>query len=197
MAKDLSENDKKFVERSRKHFEEKAVNFVNSHIIGDLLARDLPVFDSYYIMGRVRAMLSEKYAQIDFNSEVIIKARMELLKQTIAEAKIKKVNRPKEKDEFAQQRADRCEPVCRSIVEKLLNEDLLLSNPEYLPTAISEDDRLLLYVLVNGFVDHIDNSLELGAHDNRRRAEKAKWDGKEPEEITWKDLDKALTKPKE
>lgn len=194
MPRDLTEDDKKFVERTRKHFDEKAIDFVNSHIIGDLLVRNLPIIDIYYIMARVKAMLAEKYDQINFASEEIIKARTEALKLAIQEAKTKKVNRPKEKDKFDQQRADRCEPVCRNIVEKLLDESLLLSDIQYLPMAIAEDDKLLLSVLVKGYVDNIDNRLELGMRENKRNADRAKWDGKENEEITWGDLDKTLSK---
>lgn len=197
MAKELSENDKKFVQRNQNHLHEATFNFVNSHISGDILARNLLVDDYNYIMGRVRKILEEKYAQIDFNSEIIAKARMDLLKQTISEAKTKKANKPKEKDEFAQQRADRCEPVCRNIVDKLLDEELLLSNPEYVPTAISEDDRLLLYVLVKGYVDFIDGHLEVLAHDVKKRANALKWGGKEPYELTWKDIQSAFDDAKQ
>ena len=144
--------------------------------------------DHYYIIQRVKQILDEKYAKINFKDKTILAVRKSLMKSIIREAKKRNVKKPRKPDE----RQERCEPVCRKIIDKLLTESLLFSDEEYLPAAIENDDQLLLRVLVNGYVDNIANWLELGVRENKRRADKVLYNDKEPEEVTWKDLDKIL-----
>lgn len=185
----LTESEKDFIAKSKRHFSEKAMKLVNEFLKPILLSRDLPILDIYYIVARSKQILEEKYRQIEFADPTILKLRKALLASTIAEAKERKVKKP-EKDE----RAQRCEPVCRRLVEKVLDVDLLFSDEDYLKGATENDDALLLRIMVNGYMDHIDSWLEMLMRENFRKADKSKWDGKEREEITWKDIDNELLK---
>jgi len=145
--------------------------------------------DIYYMTARVKEILHEKFQQIDYSDETILKLRKALLKSTIQEAQKRKAKKPNKKDE----RAMRCEPVVRRIVEEILNEDLLLSDDDYFKDAVSNDDQLLLRVLSNSYVDAIDNWLEMFLRENKRKSDLVLYNGKEPEELTWGDLNRILS----
>ena len=135
-------------------------------------------------------IFEEKLERIDFSNESIKELRMTFLRGNIELAKTRKASKPDKKNESAL----RGENVCRKIVDELLDEKILLSDANYVPTAITEDEKLLLKILINNYVSGIANWLEISLRENKRRADKVKYDGKEFEEITWRDLDQVLRK---
>lgn len=179
-------------EETYQHFSQKGMEIVNEYLLPVLLSKDLPVRDCYHITSRTRSILKEKFEKIGFSDPTILKLRKALFKSIIEEAKSRKVKKPKAEDKLGQEQMDRCEPVCRALADKLLAADLLLSADETLATMITDQERGLINDMIEVYMSHVDNWLITGMKFNEDKANRIKWDGKEPQEISWKDLDKVL-----
>lgn len=174
------------------YFSQKGAEMVNHLILPRLLSKNLPVRDVYHIIARIKLIFREKFDKLKYSDPTVLKLRKAMLKSLIQDAKSRKVAKPKEKDKEMQEKADRCEPVAREIVDAILDEDLLFSNEDILKTIVEEQEDKLLSDLTTIYFSHVDNWLVTAMKENERKANLKKWDDKNPEEITWKDLDNAL-----
>ena len=186
MTQNLSDKEKEQVQGVKNHFVTKAMEIVNNEILPKVFVHNLPIRDIYYIIARIKQILEEKFNPINYSDPTIAKLRDALLRSNIKEAKSRKVSKPEKGF-----KTERCEPICREIVDYLLDENVLLSNPDFLGMAFPNDDKLLLQILTNGYVDNIADKLELAMLETKRKADDNIWD-KYPEDITWKDLEEQL-----
>jgi len=187
--KEMPGKDQEFAVNTAQHMKEVGAEFTNNVIGPMLISYDLNLMDTYYIAARLKAMMEEKYNRMDFSDETILKLREAMLKSNIKESQSRKVSKPEEGDE----QAERCEPACRRILKELLSVEFLLSDESYLPRVVQSHDEILMRVVIDNHINSIDSFMEILLRENKRRADVVKWDGKEPEEITWRDIDKVFT----
>jgi len=174
------------------HFSQKGAELVNGTVLPKLLSKNLPVRDCYHIIARAKLIFAEKFEKLKYSDPTITKLRKAMLKSLIEDAKSRKVEKPKEKDKEMQEKADRCEPVAREIVDMILDTELLMAYEPIIDTIVSDQEAKFIADLVTIYFSHVDNWLVTAMKENERKANLKKWDGKNPEEITWKDLDNAL-----
>lgn len=178
-----TEQEKEFIKLFQDYLKEKSAEIVNKQIVPKLVEYNLPLIDWSYIFQRVRQILEDKYSKIAFRDETILKLRKALLKSTLTEARKRQIEDLKDMDE----RQTRCEKICRELVDIFLDEDLILNQDNYLGMATSNDDKLLLAILVGSFVEHSDHFTQLATENTEHMAITKLWKGKEREDRTWKE----------
>jgi|TARA_Y100000310_G_scaffold140332_2_gene139710 hypothetical protein len=185
--KKLNERQKKFVERTRKKRDDKAIEITNN-LLGTLIKQKLPFSDIHYMISRVKGILEAKIGRVDFKNEMIDRYRRDFLKSRLEECKKNKVKLTGKRDE----REKRCEKICQEIAENVLAEDVAMCDQKYFDDAIENEDEYLLISTVYGYVDAVYDKLCMIAGENKRRADKKLWK-KPAEEITWDDLNNILS----
>ena len=166
-----------------------------TNILLDMFQKDLPIHDWDYIERRTREVLQEFFKDIDFKDKDIEKARVALIK---AIAKQWKEHLPKQKEyrrkklDKTERRNARCEPVVYAVLDDLMKDELIFSDTEYIDGAVTEQNQVLLELLIYGYIDQIFGLLEMSINSSLHNATMNLWNGKEKEEITMKEVDKVL-----
>lgn len=191
---DLSEKQQDFVARTKEHLDEMGSEIVTD-LIGTMVKEETPFLDVNYIIQRAKAILMAKMKAVKFKDEKITDARRNRLFESICQAKEVHVEMELGDDEPMNEKIKRNEDLAQGLIAKLIDPELLFSDQDYLDEAIENDDQLLLAILVDSYLNRVYEGLLTLIQHNERKANEVKW-GKTREEITWKDLDKVLTKKK-
>jgi len=165
------------------------------NILLDMFQKDLPMHDADYIERRVRQVVDEMVAQIDFKNTEITVATNKLLKAVRKNWKqflpARQEWRQKKLDKTEERNA-RCEPVVFAILDDLMKDDLILSDKEYIDEATQEGSESLFHALLYGYMSEIFGELEISVNHSLSTAMKILWGGKEKEEVTAQQVDKIL-----
>lgn len=160
----------------------------------DMLVDDLCVMDIFYITQKAREIVSQAYEKIDFASKEVSEARRVFLRKLITDVKRKMPKERKiEVKDATSERDARCERSAHAIAERIIDDTVLLSDDYYLITALNEDNRLLLQLLVGGYMDALQNGAEMSINQSLAKGNKLLWNG-ERDEIRMKNLDLLLKK---
>jgi hypothetical protein len=186
----LTEKQADFVSRTKEHLDTKAIEIVNE-MLAVLIKEEAPFLDVHYTIQRVKQILTEKIKGIKYKDPKINDARRLRLFESICQIKEVKVRMDKDADE----RVKRAEPIAQQLIDTLFDVELLFSDQDYIDDAIENDDQLLPAILVDSYVNVIYDKLLIAIQENERHANERLW-GKPREEITWKDIDNVLSKPK-
>jgi len=186
----MTKKEDNFVERTKKHIEEKVNPLVNDALVA-MFDKNVSVYDVHYIESRVRQILDEILKALTFDSKSILEARKLLFKKSIEKAKKIKIDLKKDKDKLADARNNKCEPVCKEIVMKLLDLDLLESDQQFFDEAISQDDELITQNRIRGFTDGLFVGLQFSLNHSLMLANKKLW-GSDKEDIKMAHVDQIL-----
>lgn len=186
----LSDKQQSFVARTKEHLDEKAIEIVNE-LLAIFIKEEVPFLDAHYFIARAKEVLNEKMKKIKFNDKEINDARRNRLFESVCQAKEAKVKMEKDADE----RTKRNEPIVQALLDRIIDATIIFSDQDYLDDAIENDDQLLLAILSDSYLNVIYDKLLIAIQENERHANERKW-GRPREELTWKDLDLALSKPK-
>lgn len=95
-------------------------------------------------------------------------------------------------EDATEARRKRVEPVVKKILEEMLKADLLLADKRYLHACVKEQFFVLaqnfVFMHLNEVFDMIDSSLTHAFND----ATKGDWNGKDPDQISLKEIDEKL-----
>lgn len=94
--------------------------------------------------------------------------------------------------DFTKERQERCEPVAKAILALLLEKDLLLSDVKYVEQIVREQLEGVFRALVLGDLNQVMNYVNDSLDEHIKTANKILWKGKEPNEVSAKDLDDTL-----
>lgn len=195
MNKEKSEAFSKRTKENR----EKVIEEVLYRSLATLLRENVNYYDVHYIVQRVVQIIEEARKNVDFKNEEITKLRRKLAEEKLKEIKanIKTLPEKKENKDETDIRNEECEQSAQAIVGYLLEHDLVFSDADYFNDATENDDELLLYLMVKGYIDVLYDKLLMTLAEHERRAFKNLW-GCEKEKITMEMLDSALKldKPK-
>jgi hypothetical protein len=195
MNKEKSEAFSKRTKENR----EKVIEEVLYRSLATLLRENVNYYDVHYIVQRVVQIIEEARKNVDFKNEEITKLRRKLAEEKLKEIKanIKTLPEKKENKDETDIRNEECEQSAQAIVGYLLEHDLVFSDADYFNDATENDDELLLYRMVKGYIDVLYDKLLMTLAEHERRAFKNLW-GCEKEKITMEMLDSALKldKPK-
>jgi hypothetical protein len=194
MSKEITEEDKKFVQETAKHQQEQVEGLAYQVLLASLGA-DLPVFDlPYYILQRSRQLIEEGFKATSFKNEKLIKARKAYLKECLASIK---ANVPtqleKEGVDETTLRDNRCEPIARRLADMLLDETLIFSDKAYFDKVLENEESVPLSSAIAGYMGALDDKLLMIISEHYRRANEKLW-GVEKEKVTFKALDALLKK---
>lgn len=182
---------KDFIKRVNDH-RQKHVDGLVMTLLKDMFEADSSFYDIFYIGQRARKIIDDAMEKVDFNSPEVADARRAFLKKLIANTKRKKPKPLKEDGKNPTSvRNNRCEPLAQMVADKILDEDLLFSDDYFLITGISEDDRLLFFNLMKGYIDAWMNGVEMSLNQSLAKANRAIW-GCERDEIGMRQLDMVL-----
>lgn len=173
-------------------FRKEKVDFLTLEVLKEMLIKDLPYMDCFYIDQRARQLVDQSLEKVDFHDEEISQLRRKLLEKTIAKA-AKNIPKPKKSDgktptDF---RNDRCEDSAQLLAKLIIERNLLFSDDYYLSVAFDEDSKLLFTLLVKGWMDSVSNGVEMSINQSILKAQQKLW-GCDKETITMKQLDKVL-----
>jgi hypothetical protein len=194
MSKEITEEQKKFMQETVKHQQEQ-VEGLAYQVLMVSLAADLPVFDlPYYILQRSRQMIEEGFKATSFQNKKLIKARKAFLKECLAAVK---ENLPtqteKEGGDETTQRDNRCEPIAKKLADLLLDESLIFSDSAYFDKVLENEESVPLSAAIAGYMGALDEKLLMIISEHYRRANEKLW-GVEKEKVTFKALDALLKK---
>ncbi len=186
-----------FVKRTNEH-RKKIAEGLAYRCLAEFLRENINYYDVHYIIQRAIQIIEEAKAKVSFMNKEIAEVRKAFIQQKLKEIKDNVKSAPPVEGEktLTDLRNIRCEPLAQSFTQMVLEESLVFSDEEYLSEASENDDELLLYVMIKGYIDVVYDTLIMTLAEHERRAFFNKW-GCEKEEITMKMLDEALkTKPK-
>lgn len=181
-----------FLQRTKDH-RGKMAEEITYKALATLLRENVNYYDVHYIIQRAVQILEEAKAKVSFKNEKITKLRKELAMERLKELKANVKELPKKKDnkDLTDIRNEKCEPSAQAIVAFVLDEGLVFSDDDYMKDATENDDELLLYLIIKGYVDAVYDKMLLTFAEHERRAFKNLW-GCEKENITMEMLDNAL-----
>lgn len=192
MAKELTKEQKEFVEITTKHRKEK-VELLAYQMLALSLKADIPVFDlPYYILARGKAILEEAFHAVNFDNAELKKLRKEFLQKCLVEMKAKIVipEAKKEKDE-TDKRDNRCEPLAQALASMLLDSQLIFSDGNYFDKVLAEEENIPLFSAVFGYANALEEKMTMIISEHWRQAGKKQW-GVEKEDVTFSQLDAVL-----
>lgn len=175
------------------------VDKIVREVITSCLILDLPFQDQYYIEERTREVLHEAMKLVEFHSKEIAELRKALLRKNLQELvkKLPAQKKFKKVKDLTDERNARCEPLVYEVIQKLLNVDMLVSEPELMDQIFDEQQSHSAFLQLFGFVDSFFKLLELSTEASYDVALKEKWNGKYKEQITFKDIDRVLKNMKQ
>lgn len=192
MTKEITEEQKKFIEETSKHQKEQVENLAYE-LLGVALESDLPVFDlPYYVLQRARQMVEDAFAATSFKNEELKEARKAYLK---AQLDVLKANLPtqleKEGTDETTKRDNRCEPISIKLAEMMLDPELIFSDDKYFDMILENEESVPLSSAVGGYMSNLDEKILMVISEHWRNANKKLW-GTEKEDVTFKALDAIL-----
>jgi len=194
MNKEIPKETEDFLNKTREH-QKKQVEGVAYLVLAESLKEGLCVFDlPYYVLQRSRKLIEDCFKTVSFKNKKLIKARKAYLKECLA---VMRDNLPSvEKDEGVDETAvrnNRCEPVCRKLVEMLLDDNIVFSDEDYFDRILENEESIPLSSAVGGYINALDEELITIISKHYGRANKKLW-GVEKEDITFEMLDSLLKK---
>lgn len=194
MTKDLTEEQKKFLEKITTHRKEKVEGLAYSALSLALKA-NLPVFDlPYYVLQRSREVIENAFKATKFKNAKLIKLRMEFAKECLAEIRSNVCSAPiKEVKDETDERDNRCEPVVQELVKLLLTDDLIFSDEDYFKVILEDEEKVPLSAAISGYEAALDEKMTLIISEHWRRAMDEFW-GVSKENVTFEQLNTVLTK---
>jgi len=191
MPKKVPKREKK----DKKSFAERNTEFLKSisdGMITDtlkiMLECDAKAYDITYIESRVRQMLDEAFKPVTFKDDEINRLRKELFIKKLFEIAGPIPEKLSEPDDEAQERENRCYPVCLQVFGSVLNQQC----PEwYLDEAIENDEEILAENRLRDYINVLFDGLMLSVNQSLQRAQKKLW-GCEKEDISMKRIDNIL-----
>lgn len=91
------------------------------------------------------------------------------------------------------ERLKRCEPLAKEMLQKLLDEKLLLTDPSFIERIVREQFENLFKFIVFQHLNDVFTLVQQSLEHAVRAAHNAQW-GKNPDEVTVKDIDVVLKK---
>lgn len=189
--------EKQKLELLKKLYEDRKKKMSNNitDAIISLYSADLPVYDIKYIEARLREIIEQTIKKLDFYSESVEKAKNLMLRQMLFKLKenlpAKREFRKKTTDP-TEQRDMRCEPIIYELIDKFLDEKILLEDSEYLKESFKEQNEVMFTVIVAGYIQTLFDGIGFSADQSLKLANEILWNGKTKEEITWKEMQKVL-----
>jgi hypothetical protein len=196
MPKELTKEQKEFLERAQQHRKEKVETLAYNALALSLKA-NIPVYDlPYYILQRSRQVIEEAFKTVDFKNPKLQKARLVFLKECLNQmrANVVVAEVKEEKDE-TDVRDNRCEPIVQEIVKLILDEDLIFSDEEYFSIVLEDEEKIPLSASIAGYENALDEKMTMIISNHFREAQKNLF-GCEKEEITFQRLDEILKSKK-
>ena len=194
MQKELTPEQKEFVQNTLKHRKEK-VEELAYQSLATALAENIPVFElPYYVLQRSRLVIEDALNKINWDNPKLQKARKTFLKACLKEMRdnIKPAPKKEVKDE-TDERDNECEPVVQKMVQLLLDEDLIFSDEYYFSKVLANDESIPLSAAIQGYADALDEKLLMIVSEHWRRASDKHW-GVPKERVRFKMLDTVLKK---
>jgi hypothetical protein len=153
-----------------------------------MLEHDVMAYDLHYIEKRVRKMMDDMFEPLSFKDTGIATLRRDLFKEKLEEAKKTEIEPEKDEKPENQERNDRCEPICKKIVFKIMNQDF----PEwYFEEAFENDEELLMENRLRDYINVLFDGLMFSVNESLMRANRKLW-GAEKEDISMRRLDNIL-----
>jgi hypothetical protein len=95
--------------------------------------------------------------------------------------------------DLTERRRARCEPIVKEMLQKLLDEDLLLSDMDYLKTVVREEFEVMFKSIIFLHAETIFDMLFQSLNHALIKANQIKWGHKDKDEISVRDVDETLT----
>lgn len=194
MAKELTKEQKEFLEKIMAHRKEKVEGLAYS-ALSLALKDNLNVFDlPYYVLQRSREVIEQAFKATSFKNPKLLKLRMEFAKECLAEIRNNVCSNPiKEVKDETDERDNRCEPVVQELVKLLLTDDLIFSDEDYFKVILEDEEKVPLSAAISGYEAALDEKMTLIISEHWRRAINEFW-GVEKEKVTFEQLNTVLTK---
>lgn len=197
MQQELSDKNKKFLEKTAKHRKEKVEELAFKALaVG--LKENLPVFDlPYYVLQKTKEILINAYKDVDFNDKKLIKMRKEFARYCLAQmrGKVKLPEKIKgENLDETQLRDNRCIPVVAHLVEELLKDELVFSDEDYFTETLKDEEGVPLMSAISGYGEALDEKLLMVVSEHWKRSVEKLW-GVDKESVTFEMMDEILKRP--
>jgi uncharacterized protein YnzC (UPF0291/DUF896 family) len=145
---------------------------VMTELLGEMLQKDLYFYDINYVFSKAIQVIEKAFEKTLFEDEEIKKLRTEYLKKSLQGVKynIKDCYEVDggDDDESTKNMSLRCQDVIMGLVDKVLEEKIILNDKEFIDTALMEDNKFTLYKLVKGTFDvAADMTLSSLSHSER------------------------------
>lgn len=189
---DISKEQQETINKINEHRKEK-VEELAYKMLALSLEKNIPVFDlPYYILQRSRAIIGDSFRDSIYKDKKLRKAQKAYLKEYLRAVRENiKVAEQKEVKDETDERDNRCEPLAQSLVEMLLDEELVFSDEDFFNKILENEDAVVLSSAVGGYAEALDEKLLMVISEHWRKATE-KMFGVEKEKLTFSQLDDIL-----